>query len=295
MTTLPAGGRRIARLPGGMPMAPSSRRASVEAVLEPLRSTAAAVAATAAVLAGVVLAGRRLAGGFTGAEPGLIWLTLGGSLVLLGLVDGLGRGSRRWAPAIAARVGLLVAVAAVTLPPRHPWASILALGVAAAVGVLPPPGRRRGRPVPRGRPARGESRRPSPSASPSPVETASAAAAVGHRSAPAEDLRAAASTPLGVVQQRLERFEAADGTEGIAGHVRLSIPLGGRATQAHVGFCPAFVATPIVEVSTDYDGVEAVVTAAEVLPWGVRIECRLSEPAEEPLEIPVTLVARSPR
>ena len=93
----------------------------------------------------------------------------------------------------------------------------------------------------------------------------------------------------------LERFEAADGTEGIAVHVRLSIPLGGRATQAHVGFCPAFVATPTVEVSTDYDGVEAVVTAAEILPWGVRIECRLSEPAEEPLEIPVTLVARSPR
>jgi len=34
-----------------------------------------------------------------------------------------------------------------------------------------------------------------------------------------------------------------------------------------------------------------VVTAAEVLPWGVRIECRLSEPAEEPLEIPVDLLA----
>ncbi len=278
-------------------MAPIGRRPSVAAVLEPLRSTAAAVAATAAVLAGVVLAGRRLAGGFTGAEPGLIWLTLGGGLVLLGLVDGLGLGSRRWAPAIAARVGMLVAVAAVTLPPRHHWASILALGVAAAVGVLPPPGRRRRRPVPpRGRPAPPESRRPSPSASPAPVETA-AAAAIGNQSAPVQDQRvaAAASTPLGVVQQRLERFEAADGTEGIAGHVRLSIPLGGRATQAHVGFCPAFVATPTVEVSTDYDGVEAVVTAAEVLPWGVRIECRLSEPAEEPLEIPVTLVARSPR
>ena len=37
------------------------------------------------------------------------------------------------------------------------------------------------------------------------------------------------------------------------------------------------------------------VTAAEVLPWGVRIECRLSEPAEEPLEIPVDLVAKSSR
>jgi len=77
--------------------------------------------------------------------------------------------------------------------------------------------------------------------------------------------------------------------------VRLSIPAGGKATHAHVGVCPAFAATPLVQVSTEYDGVEAVVTAAEVLPWGVRIECRLSEPAEEPLEIPVDLVAKSSR
>jgi hypothetical protein len=38
-----------------------------------------------------------------------------------------------------------------------------------------------------------------------------------------------------------------------------------------------------------------VVTAAEVLPWGVRVECRLAEPAEEPLEIPVDVLAKAPR
>jgi hypothetical protein len=37
-----------------------------------------------------------------------------------------------------------------------------------------------------------------------------------------------------------------------------------------------------------------VVSAAEVLPWGVRVECRLAEPAEEPVEIPVDLVAEAP-
>ena len=37
-----------------------------------------------------------------------------------------------------------------------------------------------------------------------------------------------------------------------------------------------------------------VITAAEVVPWGVRVECRLDEPAEETLEIPVAVVARSP-
>jgi hypothetical protein len=41
--------------------------------------------------------------------------------------------------------------------------------------------------------------------------------------------------------------------------------------------------------------VEAVVTAAEILPWGVRIDCRLSEPADEPLEIPVDVAAQAAR
>lgn len=66
-----------------------------------------------------------------------------------------------------------------------------------------------------------------------------------------------------------------------------------RTAHAHVGFCPPFAETPVVTVTTDYDGVEATITAAEVLPWGVRIECRLEEPAEEPFEIPVDVLART--
>jgi hypothetical protein len=42
------------------------------------------------------------------------------------------------------------------------------------------------------------------------------------------------------------------------------------------------------------DGVEAVVSVAEVVPWGARIECRLDEPAEEAIEIPVDLFAQAP-
>jgi hypothetical protein len=48
---------------------------------------------------------------------------------------------------------------------------------------------------------------------------------------------------------------------------------------------------PEVKVETPYDGVEATVTAAEIVPWGVRIECRLAEPAEEPIMIPVLVRA----
>jgi hypothetical protein len=93
----------------------------------------------------------------------------------------------------------------------------------------------------------------------------------------------------------VERYEAFDGADCVSGHVRLSIPAGGKTTHAHVGFCPAFASMPTVQVTSDYVGVEAVVTAAEVVPWGVRVECRLSEPAEEPLEIPVDLIAKAPR
>jgi hypothetical protein len=98
----------------------------------------------------------------------------------------------------------------------------------------------------------------------------------------------------GRLQQRLERYESAEGVDCVSGHVRLSIPAGGKVTHAHVGFCPAFATLPTVEVTTDCDFVEAEVAAAEILPWGVRVECRLSEPAEEPLEIPVAIRAVRP-
>lgn len=290
-------------LPGGAPPGSGMRRPPAAEVVAPLRATAAGVAASAAVAAGVVLAARRLSGGFVAAEPGLVWLTLGGGLVLLGIADAGGGAAGQLARAIAARIGLMLGVAAVTLPPRaDEWASILALAMAAAVCVLPPPGLRRrvtSRPP---RPAAVRSPAPvpppprtfaTPATSPAatPDEPAALPGPPPAVVAPGPD----ATSPAGRLQQRLERYESAAGADCVAGHIRLFIVAGSKTTHAHVGFCPAFAATPSVEVTTSYDGVEAVVTAAEVLPWGVRIECRLSEPAEEPLEIPVDLVATSPR
>ncbi|MFM7136682.1 MAG: hypothetical protein ACKO1M_06385, partial [Planctomycetota bacterium] len=102
-----------------------------------------------------------------------------------------------------------------------------------------------------------------------------------------------AALPSGY-RQRLERFETPAGEECVLGQVMLSVAAGSRTGHAHVGFCPSFATLPIVEVTSDCDFVEAEVTAAEVLPWGVRVECRLSEPAEEPLEIPVAIRAVRP-
>jgi len=95
--------------------------------------------------------------------------------------------------------------------------------------------------------------------------------------------------------QRIERYErqSSDGSvaEAAVGRVVVRFAEGSRSTVAHVGFCPPFATTPRVAVSNACDGVEVDVAAAEVLPWGVRIECRLEEPSEEPLDVDVEIVA----
>jgi hypothetical protein len=104
---------------------------------------------------------------------------------------------------------------------------------------------------------------------------------------------AAASPVPGHLLQRFERYDSA-GTDCLRGRIAVAVPQGARTAHGHVGFCPPFAQTPTVKVTTEYDGVEAVVSAAEILPWGVRIECRLDEPAEEAFEIPVDLFASAP-
>lgn len=102
----------------------------------------------------------------------------------------------------------------------------------------------------------------------------------------------------GRLVQRLERYErtASDGsaTEAAVGRVVARFEEGARTAVVHVGFCPPFNAMPRVTVSTECDGLEVALSAAEVLPWGVRIEGRLEEPAEAPVDVEVDLVAVPP-
>ena len=91
-----------------------------------------------------------------------------------------------------------------------------------------------------------------------------------------------------------ERYKLPDGTEYLRGQLIIDFSAGTRLTTGHVGFCPAFQTIPIVEVTTDYDALEVSVTAAEILPWGVRIECRVEEPIDERTSIPVFLSVNKP-
>ncbi|MFM7243028.1 MAG: hypothetical protein ACKO40_02480 [Planctomycetaceae bacterium] len=254
-------------------------RDTATGVFEPLEraiGTAAVVAGAAAAAAGSVLALRRIAGGFGPADLGLAWLVAASGIMLVAAADAAARRGAGLAGPLAARVGMLVGVAAVTLPPRSgDWTSLTALLAAGMVAGLPVPRRAARRPAMPSRPPR------SPS----------------HRDEPADTRLRAPRQPdvPGRLLQRLERYETADGRDSLRGRVCLAVAAGSRTTHAHVGFCPAFATTPTVAVSTEYDGVEAVVTAAEVLPWGIRVECRLAEPADEDLEIPVDVAVQATR
>jgi len=235
-------------------------------------------AGVAACCCGGVLLLRRLGGAFAAAPGGgpLLAATVVGIALVL-VADLAARTSGRAGPAWAARLGLILTVAAlVSFPRERPAAWIVPMvAILAATAALVPrhvrpafdPGALRPRPP---RPGR----RPTAPASLAPP-------------------RQPVDQTGGRLRQRLERFEDAAGIDTLRGRLVLVVPAGAKAAHGHMGFCPAFVRTPQVAVTTDYDGVEATLTAAEVLPWGVRVECRLAEPADEPVEIPVDLFVRT--
>jgi hypothetical protein len=234
---------------------------------------------------GVVLAARRIAGAMT-TSPGAatILFACAAAIALLLIAD---RGSRRGTGRTAgglARFGLLATVAAMALPLRAaaPATTIAAVTALALAGLIVCLGTTAtaGRILAGGLGRRFAGLRPAAAAVPLAVEATDTSAATA----------IAAAWDAGM-QQRFERCTLADGVECVRGRVRVTVPAGSRLGVAHVGFCPPLQTTPAVEATTDYDGVEAVVSAAEVLPWGVRVECRLDEPAEEVTDIPVDLVA----
>lgn len=222
---------------------------------------------------GLLVAVRRLVGAFT-MLPGA-WefalLLVGGTAALAMTSHACRIGAARGAFLLACW-GFAGAVLAIGLPTdRGSWTTSptpLVASAAAAISLLvpaflgPAAARRRRLPAP---PARSESsRRPR---------------------------RSDRSPAPGRLSQRQERYLLPSGDECVRGRIHLEVPAGARTVHGHLGFCPAFSELPEVRVETPYDGVEATVTAAEIVPWGVRIECRLAEPAEEPIVIPVLVLA----
>jgi hypothetical protein len=233
---------------------------------------AGATAAAAALGCGAVIAMRRLSGAIGPAGPGPLVGTAAAGIALVVVADAARRAGAALGVSLAARCGLVLALAALASPLEASGAAgriaaVLAL-VAAAVTVVRLPRRGTdGRLRPPERRLVGPGRR--------------------------RDRSGRRDPRPGILRQRFERRELPAGAERVRGRVVVAVPASARTGYGHLGFCPAFATTPAVDVTTAYDGVEVTVTAAEVLPWGVRVECRLAEPAEEPLEIAVDLVATS--
>ncbi|MFM1902238.1 MAG: hypothetical protein RLZZ440_138 [Planctomycetota bacterium] len=257
-------------------------------------AAAAAGMAAASAAAGMALVARRISGSFAVAPPAAGgWLVAAAGIGLVAAVDAAGGPSwQRW----LSRGGLAAAALAVAPfgVPASPaaWAPLAMAGVAL---LLPragrvEPGRRPQRSLTWPRPVSG---RPAAATDPAPRADAAAERLPHLASEPAAEACPPEPVPIGF-RQRTERYETGTGGDCLRGRAILAVPTGGRTGFAHIGFCPSFAALPTVEVSTDYDGVEAELLVAETLPWGLRLECRLAEPAEEPLEIPVDFEARLP-
>ena len=191
------------------------------------------------------------------------------------------------AGAVAAAVIAMVAPIAPWLgrrPEPAPWRSDGARRHSGKREPFPPSEQRRQR---TDRVRRRPATAPSPPATPPVADPARPVASPVAPDAPAP--------PAAVIQQRFERYLLTDERmECLRGTLHLAVVAGSRLVTGHVGFCPPFHQLPQVEVGTACEQVEATITAAEVLPWGVRVECRLDEPADETILIPIDVVARAP-
>ncbi len=86
--------------------------------------------------------------------------------------------------------------------------------------------------------------------------------------------------------QRMVRRREPDGEQSIEGWVRAEFAPGQRHAMAHLAICPPLERTPQCYAEQS-DGPPAQVKIGQVLPYGVRFEIKLDEPASEASEVTV--------
>jgi len=107
-----------------------------------------------------------------------------------------------------------------------------------------------------------------------PIETAS-----GSQAELEHELLHADDPPAEDVLQQLTRSRGADGTETLAGWLRVAMAAGQRNTSVHVAFCPPFARTPRVSVEA-LEGPELRVKVVQALPYGARCDLKLAGMSE---------------
>lgn len=242
----------------------------IDRVLRRFARAAALVLVGLLVVSAIVVTARRLSGAFERplAPPALaaVGLTLAASAAAL---RWLGRyADTRCVPPVRAddvlvSVALVVLAAALVLPGADPFALLILWGAVAIEEVWA---------------WRGlffSSRLPQSQPPPQPVVVPS----LDQPTPDESDLDVV--VPGDDVLQQLTLSLDAEGRQQWQGWLRMPIEPGQRTGALHVAFCPPLAGVPEVDIE-QVDGPECRVTVAQALPFGVRLELKLSDAAEEP-------------
>lgn len=82
------------------------------------------------------------------------------------------------------------------------------------------------------------------------------------------------------IDQQLVRFTAQDGSDWIQGRARAHFSTGQRISHIHVAFCPPLETTPAVEIEPPARD-DLRVELGQSLPYGMRLDLRLTRPAQQ--------------
>ncbi len=93
------------------------------------------------------------------------------------------------------------------------------------------------------------------------------------------------------VLQQLTLSRDAQGRRLLAGWLRLVVEAGQRSGNLHVAFCPPFAEPPEVEAES-LAGPPCSIKTAQVLPYGARLELKLTATADHPDSVVVRFTAR---
>ncbi|MGW8256970.1 MAG: hypothetical protein ACWGMZ_05755 [Thermoguttaceae bacterium] len=242
---------------------------------------------------------RRLSGALISALPAVLLITAGLLVAMMALgIRVLHRSTRLRRANLLANflfdvlicASTMIFGAAVTLPESNGWA-MLVFWLFLATGEFwawrPWAGQthwisRRGDKQNRLRPIRVDATHPTLL---HPVATTNATAAL-------DQFSTSVCAPAEHITQQLIRSVERDGSDVLSGWLRLSFTSGQRLGHIHLAFCPPFAQAPELTVS-QLDGPQARIKVAQLLPYGVRLDLKLSAFSLEPTSVLLKFAARS--
>lgn len=98
--------------------------------------------------------------------------------------------------------------------------------------------------------------------------------------------------PPGDVTQEFVRSRQPDGGERLAGWMRVPLSPGQRTATVHLAFCPPFVRTPKITVAQQ-EGPTARIKEAQLLPYGARLDLKLTHAADAPATVLLEIVVQA--